>query len=116
MMAGSGLLLLTVRPGEEVMESLCRQLGERGVKSGAIVSLIGAVDACCISNMPRTDAKSDILHEYQQPFELTGTGEIKDGKPHIHCVLGAEGDSALAGHLHWARVETWFVNAYIMCR
>lgn len=108
------MFVISVQPGEEVMEIVSRQLQARGVNSGAIVSVVGAVDVCCISNMPKDDAKSDILNEYTQPLELSGSGEIKDGKPHIHCVLGAEGDSALAGHLHWARVENWFVNVYVM--
>ncbi len=108
------MFVISVRPGEEVMEVVTRQLQERGVRNGAIVSLIGAIDACCISNMLKGDAKTDILNEYEQPFELSGTGEIKDGKPHIHCVLGAEGDGALAGHLHWARVENFFVNVYVL--
>jgi predicted DNA-binding protein with PD1-like motif len=108
------MMLLAVRPGEEVIEALTKQLNEHSIVNGAIVSLVGAVDACCISNMPKTDATANILNEYHQPFELSGTGEIKAGKPHIHCILGAEGDGALAGHLHWARVETWFVNAYVL--
>lgn len=108
------MFVISVQPGEEVMESVTRQLQARGFNDGAIVSLVGAVDACCISNMPKDDPESDILNEYKQPFELSGTGEIKDGKPHIHCVLGSEDDSALAGHLHWARVENWFVNVYVM--
>lgn len=108
------MILLSVAPGEEVVEALGRQLTERGILRGAIVSLIGAVDACCVSNMPRDDASADMLNEYHQPFELSGTGEIRQGRPHIHCVLSAQGDGALAGHLHWARVETWFVNAYVV--
>ena len=44
---------------------------------------------------------------------MSGTAEIKNGVPHIHCVLGREGNTCLSGHLHWARVENWFVNAYI---
>jgi len=108
------MFVISVKPGEEVMESLARQLEERHVQHGAIVSLIGAIDACCISNMPKRDATDDILTEYHQPSELSGTGEIVDGKPHIHCVLGTENDSAMTGHLHWARVETHFVNAYVV--
>lgn len=108
------MFVISVKPGEEVMESLTRQLAEQGVERGAIVSLIGAVDACCISNMPKHDASDDILTEYQQPCELSGTGDIADGAPHVHCVLGTEGDHALAGHLHWARVRTHFVNAYVV--
>lgn len=108
------MILLAVEPGEEVIEAVTRRAAAEGISNAAIVSLIGAVDACGISNMPAHDARADIVNEYQQPFELTGTGEIIDGKVHIHVVLGREGDVALAGHLHWARVETFFVHAYAL--
>jgi uncharacterized protein len=107
------MFVISVKPGEEVMETVTAELARRGVERGAIVSLIGAIDQCRISNMPAGDPKSDIVTEYSQPFEMSGTGEINDGKPHIHCVLGREGDISLAGHLHWARVESWFVNVYV---
>jgi predicted DNA-binding protein with PD1-like motif len=106
--------VISIRPGEEVMETLAVRLKERDITNAAIVSIIGAFDRCCISNMPADNAKSDILTEYDQPFEISGTGEVVDGKPHIHCVLGKEGDHALAGHLHRANVETWFVNVYVL--
>jgi predicted DNA-binding protein with PD1-like motif len=97
------------------MESISRQLAERGIHNGAVVSLIGAIDSCRISNMPKDNAADNIFSDYKQPFELSGTGEIKDGTLHIHCVLGTDdADRALAGHLHSARVEHWFVNAYII--
>lgn len=108
------MLLISVKPGEEVMESLTHQLKEQKITNGAIVSLIGAIDAAGISNMPHDDSSKDILTEYHQPFELSGTGEINDGVIHVHCVLGREGDGALAGHLHWAKVDTFFVNAYVV--
>ncbi|GAA1377161.1 PCC domain-containing protein [Catellatospora chokoriensis] len=108
------MILFSVQPGQEVMSTLTAAIAERGVRDGAVVSLIGAVDACCISNMAADDASKDILTEYAQPLELTGTGEVKDGKVHLHVVLGREGDAALAGHLHWANVETFFVNAYVI--
>jgi predicted DNA-binding protein with PD1-like motif len=106
------VIKIVVNPGEEVVETLTRRVAEEGITLGAIVSLIGAVDACAISNMPANDARSDLVSEYHQPCELTGTGEIVDGKVHLHVVLGREGDGALAGHLHWARVDTFFVHAY----
>ncbi|WP_428964596.1 PPC domain-containing DNA-binding protein [Micromonospora fluostatini] len=104
--------LLIVKPGEEVIATLARRAAEEGIMNGAIVSLIGAVDECAISNMSAGDASTDIVNEYRQPFELSGTGEIRDGKVHVHVVLGREGDVALAGHLHWAHVEAFFVHAY----
>ncbi|SCG38204.1 PPC domain-containing DNA-binding protein [Micromonospora coxensis] len=104
--------LFSVKTGEELIETLTRRAAEEGIVNGAIVSLIGAVDSCAISNMPAGDASTDVISEYWQPFELSGTGEIRDGKVHVHVVLGREGDVALAGHLHWARVESFFVHAY----
>jgi predicted DNA-binding protein with PD1-like motif len=107
-------ITIKINPGEEVMATLEKEFHKRSIPSGALVSIIGAVDECCISNMPKDDATKDLLHEYNEPFELSGTGEIKDGKPHIHCVLGKEDDTALTGHLHWARVKTWYVAVYAL--
>jgi predicted DNA-binding protein with PD1-like motif len=108
------MFVISVPPGREVIEAVTAELHSRGVAAGAIISLIGAVDSACISNMPKGDALDDILTEYEQPMEMSGTGEIKDGKPHIHAVLATEGDTALSGHLHWAKVQTHFVNVYVM--
>jgi predicted DNA-binding protein with PD1-like motif len=52
------------------------------------------------------------LRTYDQPFELTGTGEVVDGTVHVHVVLGGE-DVNVAGHLHSATVRDFFVRAYI---
>jgi predicted DNA-binding protein with PD1-like motif len=108
------MIVVSVTSGEEVIETVTRKLKEAGVTDGAIVSVVGAVESCCISNMPKADAKQDILTEYYEPFELSGTGEVKNGVPHIHCTLGTEGNGALSGHMHWARVDQWFVNVYVI--
>jgi transcriptional regulator with XRE-family HTH domain len=63
--------------------------------------------------MPKGDPLDDILTTYEQPFEMTGTGEIVDGKVHIHAVMGGE-DGTVAGHLHWAKVQDWFARAYVI--
>ena len=108
------MFVIHVRAGQEVLATVTEQVQAQGIRDAAIVSLIGAVDSACISNMPRTDATSDILTEYKQPMEMSGTGEVVDGKPHIHCTLGTEGDVTLSGHLHWAKVESHFVRAYVV--
>lgn len=105
--------LLTVEKDQEVLESLTRQIADLGIRNAAIVSLIGAVDACAISNMPAEDAKKDIVTEYRQPMELTGSGDIAEGQLHIHVTLSREGDECVGGHLHWAQVRTFFVKAYV---
>ncbi len=106
-------LKFKILPGQEVMTVLKEEFQKRGLREGAIASVIGAVDECCISNMPKADAKQDILAEYREPMELSGTGEIRDGEPHIHCVLSKEGDSTVHGHLHWAKVTSWYVAVYL---
>jgi uncharacterized protein len=107
------VFVVSVGRGEEVIETISREVAERGVTEAAVVSLIGAVEGCCVSIMPKGDALSDILTDYAQPFELSGTGEVKDGKVHLHVVLGGE-DGTVSGHLHWARVDHWFVRAYVV--
>jgi predicted DNA-binding protein with PD1-like motif len=108
------MLKIHVAPGREVLEVLEQECARRRITSGAIVSVIGAVDACGLSTMPKDDPRRDLLTEYTEPLELAGTGEIRAGKPHIHCVLGREGNAALAGHLHWGRVATWYVHAFVI--
>jgi predicted DNA-binding protein with PD1-like motif len=107
------LFTVSVAKGQEVIETVTREAQNRGVRNAAIVSLIGAVEECCVSVMPKGDPLDDVLTTYEQPFELTGTGEITDGKVHIHVVMGGE-DGVVAGHLHWARVDHWFVRAYVV--
>lgn len=87
-----------------------------GITDAAIVTLIGAVDSFTVSTMPAADATKDILTDYELPAEMTATGEIVDGRPHIHAVMAVEGDRAIAGHLHRAQVGTWFTRAYLIPR
>jgi predicted DNA-binding protein with PD1-like motif len=103
-----------VNPGEEVIGVLTKYFHDEGIQEGAIVSVIGAVDECHISSMARNNAKKDILKKYREPLEMSGNGEIRDGKPHIHCVLGREDNVSISGHLHSAYVKNWFVNVYLI--
>jgi hypothetical protein len=98
----------------ELVNALTRQAAEHGIVNGAIVSLIGAVDAFTLSTMAANDATKDIATEYSLPAEMSGTGEIVDSRVHIHAVMAIEGDRAISGHLHWARIGTWFARAYLV--
>lgn len=107
------MIKVEVKSGQEVIETVTAELARLGVADAAIVSVIGAVDEYCISNMPRDDATKDLLTEFSEPSELSGTGEVTDGRVHIHCVLGREDNSTLSGHLHWAKPREWFVHVYV---
>jgi uncharacterized protein len=104
-------ILIDIREGE-IVEQLRKAVAERGIQNAGI-QLIGGVDSFTISTMPAHDATQDIVTTYDQPAELTGTGEIVDGQVHVHVVCGIEGDFAKAGHLHAATVKTFFVRAYV---
>jgi predicted DNA-binding protein with PD1-like motif len=103
---------VTVIPGAEVIDTITKAVAEAGI-TDASITLIGAVDEATISTMPRHDALTDNLTTYTEPLELTGTGEVVDGAPHIHVVLCREGDKTVGGHLHAATVRTFFVHAYV---
>lgn len=108
------LLEFKINKDQEVIAVLNEEFKKSNLQKGAIVSAIGAVDECCISNMPKGDAKKDILKTYKEPMELSGTGEIRDGKAHIHCTVSRENNVALHGHLHWAKVDAWYVSVFIL--
>lgn len=102
--------------GGELVEELTRELSRRDVRDASIV-LVGGVDRFTISNMAAADVLKDIETTYDQPGELTGTGEwrplIETSPLHLHVTCGIEGDVARAGHLHAASIETYFVHAYV---
>jgi predicted DNA-binding protein with PD1-like motif len=107
------VFVIEVRDGGELLSAIEHAARERGIRDAAIVTLIGAVDSFTVSTMPATDATKDVLTDYDVPAEMTATGEIVDGKPHIHAVMAVEGDRAIAGHLHRAQIGTWFARAYV---
>jgi predicted DNA-binding protein with PD1-like motif len=98
----------------ELMSALQERLAELGVTFGAIVSLIGAVDTFTLSTMSRRDPARELVTEYRQPAEMSGSGEVVNGLPHIHATMAVEGEKAIAGHLHSATVGTWFAHVYVL--
>lgn len=97
----------------DVLETISARAKGLGVVNGAIVALIGGVDAFTISTMPAGDPTRDVITDYDLPAEMHGSGEIVDGVVHVHATMAIEGDRAVAGHLHRARVGTWFARAYV---
>jgi predicted DNA-binding protein with PD1-like motif len=98
----------------ELIESLTKQAAEQGITYAAIVALIGAVDSFTVSTNPAGDPTAHTYSSYPLSAEMTATGEIIDGKPHIHAVMAVQGDRAVAGHLHKAHIGTFFARAYVV--
>lgn len=107
------MIILEVQHGE-LVEGLTKQASDAGLTDGAIVSLIGAVNAFTLSTMPADDAAKDVLTDYSQPAEMSGNGEIINGVVHVHATMAVAGDKGLSGHLHRAMVDTWFARAYVI--
>lgn len=87
---------------------------DAGITHGAIVSLIGAVNSFTLSTMPADDATKDVITDYSQPGETSGTGEIIDSVVHIHATMAVAGGKGVSGHLHGASADTWFARAYVI--
>jgi predicted DNA-binding protein with PD1-like motif len=98
----------------ELMTTLEGRLAELGITFGAVVSLIGAVDSFTLSTMSKRDATRELVTEYRQPAEMSGSGEVVNGLPHLHATMAVEGDKAISGHLHAATVCTWFAHVYVL--
>jgi predicted DNA-binding protein with PD1-like motif len=105
------IVLVQVNRGQEVIDTITREAAKRRIATASI-SLIGAVQQVTVSVMKKDQPKVDYLREYDQPFELTGTGEITTDGVHVHVTLAGE-DLIVAGHLHSATVQDFFVRAYI---
>ncbi|WP_405487832.1 PCC domain-containing protein [Nocardia sp. NBC_00511] len=105
--------VIEIKDGELLAE-ITEQAAALGITNAAIVALIGAADTFTISTMPVHDAAEDIVTSYQMPAEMHGTGEIRDGKPHVHATMAVQGDRAIAGHLHQAWIGHWFARAYVI--
>jgi uncharacterized protein len=107
------VIVLEVR-NAELMESITKQAAEQGISDGAIVALIGAIDSFTVSTPPIGDPTAHTYSSYPLPAEMTATGEIVDGKPHIHAVMAVQGDRTIGGHLHKAQLGASFARAYVI--
>jgi uncharacterized protein len=107
------MYVLEVR-NAELIESLTKQAAEQGITYAAIVALIAAVDSFTVSTNPADDSTAHTYSHYPLPAEMTATGEIVDGKPHIHAVMAVQGDRTIGGHLHTAHLGTSFARAYVI--
>jgi len=103
--------VVQVDKDQEVLQVLQEEVSQLDVR-GAVVTLIGAVKEAEVSVMAKNNESIDYVRRYSQPMELSGTGEVTEGKVHLHVTLAGE-DITAAGHLHRAVVGDFFVRAYL---
>ncbi|XVU26834.1 PCC domain-containing protein [Actinoplanes sp. CA-054009] len=103
--------VVQVDKDQEVLRVVQEEV-ERLEIGNAVITMIGAVNEAEVSVMAKGDESVDYLRRYSQPMELSGTGEVVEGKVHLHVTLAGE-DITAAGHLHRAVVGGFFVRAYV---
>lgn len=103
--------VIQVNKDQEVLQTVQEEVDKLSLGS-AVITLIGAVNEAEVSVMAKDNESVDYLRRYSQPMELSGTGEVIEGKAHLHVTLAGE-DITAAGHLHRAVVGGFFVRAYL---
>jgi predicted DNA-binding protein with PD1-like motif len=107
------VVVIEVAEGE-LVEEIRRTLKQEGITRAAVVSLIGAVDSFTVSTMPAHDATKNVMTEWAHPAQMSGAGEVIDGEPHLHVVMGIANGRTVSGHLHQAAIGTHSARAYLL--
>jgi len=95
------LVVLGIRPGEMLLESIERALRDRGIENGVVVSGIGTLKTCTMHYITHCDfPPSDELYTLEKPLELLSvSGVIAAGEPHLHIVVSCGDSEVYGGHL-----------------
>jgi len=78
------------------------------------VSVIGWVEGFTLTTMPADSPDTDVEATYNQPADLMGNGDIRDGRPHVHVTMAVEGERAVAGHLVSAQIGNGYAHVYVI--
>lgn len=108
------MILVSVRPGEEVLTTLTAELARQGVTYGAVVSLIGAVDTCSISTMAADDQRR--TSSPTTPSRSSYPAPARSRKASSTCTSYSVGRAkqTRSGHRTQRPVDHFFVNAYVL--
>jgi predicted DNA-binding protein with PD1-like motif len=90
------ILIIRLDEGEKVVESLTTICLREGVRSGVVLSFVGAVKELELI------LRKGHQETFGEHFEITGNGNISmlDGRPRVHIhVVGGNETKVKAGHL-----------------
>ena len=98
---GTGrLVILCMKRGELLLESIRNELAKHGIKDAVILSAIGSLSKAVLHRVTTMDIKAvDEFITIEQPIELSSLqGFVLDGHPHFHMVI-SDLEKTYTGHL-----------------
>lgn len=102
------ILVARITPGQDLLPTLKQYLAEHGIRSGAIVSMIGSLRRCSILNIGPRAFEGEVYRPpivLEEPLELlngSGTVSLFDDSAvpvHVHAVLSRADDQIVSGHM-----------------
>jgi len=125
---GGKILVARIKPGSDLLKSICSLVEENEIKSGVIMSGVGLLSKARLRNCkilpkeyPITDANRFFL-TFERPMEilsLSGNVSEVEGKPWIHAHITLsyiENDEirVVGGHLLEGCIVFGFAEVFIM--
>ncbi len=98
---GTGrVVIINLRRGELLLESIESELKEIGIKNAIITSAIGSLKKAVFHRVTGMEAEPvDEFVTVEKPLELASLqGVVIDGHPHFHMVI-SDVENAYTGHL-----------------
>jgi len=95
------IFILSLSPGDFVLESIKDLIKKENVKNAIVISAIGTLDQYRMHYVLTTDfpPKNKFEHWKDKPLELAHIGGIiANGEPHLHVIV-SDSEKAYAGHL-----------------
>jgi hypothetical protein len=119
MMEHSGatqVVILGLRPGEMLLESIRRAVRDRDILNGVVVSGVGTLKTCRMHYIEHTDfPPKDRFFTLQKPLELVSvSGIIAAGEPHLHVVVSSGEHEGYAGPLEDGREVAYLAEITIL--
>jgi predicted DNA-binding protein with PD1-like motif len=92
-------LSFRLNPGDLLKESVEKIVKEHGIKSGVVLSAVGALDHAAI-RLAGKSSKSLVVAQWPGPFEIVSvTGTLSPDGCHLHAALGDADGVVHGGHI-----------------
>ena len=111
------LLVLSLGPGELLLESIVAASRRHRIPNGVVVSGIGTLKNCRLHAITGTGfPPKNRNFERKKPLELLSvSGIIADYEPHLHVVVSWLDRQTWCGHLHEGSEIAYLAEVAILC-